>query len=105
MNIFNRSVSLVDQQVSVWIAWENRVNPYGLYLREYERWVREFIRFISKADLCDVDESDVDAFLDQVALSHNGQYPVRSAEKAVNSVRRFYTARGKKMSRSSCYNV
>lgn len=107
MNPFKRSVvSLADQQISVWIAWENRINPGGIYQSSYDSWSRMFVKFIRKDDICDVEQHDVDSFLRHVSATQNGQHALNTAKKAVNSVRRFYTARGKKMlnNKSSCYN-
>lgn len=100
MFTFKKSTTLVDKQIIVWIAWEDRVNPDGCYLREYERWVRNFFQFINKDDVCDIEENDVESFLDHVAVTNNGVFPVRSAQKAINAIRRFYTARGKRMARA-----
>jgi hypothetical protein len=94
---FKREVKLVDQQISVWIARENRDNPNGTYQTHYESWARKFIDFIRKDDICDVEPDDVESFLHHVASTINGRYQLIVARKAVNAIRRFYTARGKKM--------
>lgn len=99
-----KAVSLVEQQIQVWIAWENRINPDGTYQSNYDNWARKFIEFIGKDDICDVGPDDVESFLLFLSSTINGQYQLNVARKAVNAIRRFYTARGKKMSKSSCYN-
>ena len=95
-----RDATLAERQIEVWIAWENRANPSGTYQSQYDSWARQFVEFISKDDICDIEQDDVESFLDHVASTVNGQYPLLVAKKSVNALIRFYTARGKRMVRA-----
>lgn len=104
MSLFKRQVArrvpLIEQQISVWIAWERRKAPYGMYLSEYESWLRQFVAFNSnKEDVCDITDDDVNLFINHLRHIRDASWWLSSAEKAIRSIRRFYTARGKKMTK------
>ncbi len=92
--------TLADNQVTVWIAWENRINPNGFYQSEYDAWGRRFIKFSGKSDVCDIYPHEVESFLEHVAGTYNTTHTINTARKAVNALRRFYTARGRQLAKS-----
>jgi site-specific recombinase XerD len=90
---------LIEQQINVWIAWERRKAPYGMYLSEYESWLIQFSKFNNtKSDVCDITDDDVVRFINHLRDIRDATWWLSSAEKAIRSIRRFYTARGKKLS-------
>ncbi len=102
MNMFKRKQStLLDKQIEVWIAWEIQNKPSASYQNDYEQWVRRFAKFTSKTSIWDVDDRDTEDFLKYIQQNYNGQFPLIKARIALNSICKYYAARGKNVMRMS----
>lgn len=87
---------LIDQQLDVYLNWEHRRAPQGTYINAYEDWIRQFITFVDKEDVYDINEYHITEFTRGVNLNNESTAVKNTALKAVKSFCRFYAARGKR---------
>ena len=110
MFLFTTKKTLPEQQINVWAAYQQRKYRYssvvaGSYIGQYVAWQTEFIKFVGKDDVCDVEEDDIRKFLRHVRGSAEAQFEIEDAQKAIHAIIQFYAARGKRKERDKLLEV
>ncbi len=94
MTIF-RKTSLIQNQLSVFLAWGKRHDK-----TYHEKLLYEFIDLLPINDIVDVTDDLITDFLESTIKKYNNSaYHVQAARSSINSFKRFYMARGKNLGR------
>lgn len=80
-------------QIAVYTA---HLQKKGIGVSDY--WLNEFMKFTNRQDIHEVVDTDVREFCDSVRMKHTPFAEVR-AQKEINNLRKYYTARSKNISK------
>lgn len=86
-----KKISLIDSQIRVFNSWIGKKK--GAYCNL--QYLEDIEQVCKVSDILDLTDQHVVDFMDYIAYKYNTEHAQLSAQQSINSIRRFYMARGK----------